>query len=209
MSSSLLMRPMRLEDIPQVLVMDRLSFPTPWSSRTYEFEIGNRETSHLVVLEAAESDHAAANGRVKNLIRRLWGEPQEGPVLVGYGGCWLIAGEAHISTIAVHPAFRGRNYGELLLSGMLGRALHLKAEYSVLEVRISNASAQALYRKYEYETVGIRKNYYRDNQEDAYLMEVRPLDSAYRQRFEQRVQLLRQIVCYTDTFTVRDCDSVV
>ncbi|NDJ75619.1 MAG: ribosomal protein S18-alanine N-acetyltransferase [Chloroflexi bacterium] len=194
------MRPMRMEDIPTVLEMDRLSFPTPWSARTYEFEIRNRDTSHLVVLEQRENAVSRLSPRA--LLRRWSGNNTSGP-LIGYGGCWLIAGEAHISTIAVHPDYRGRGLGELLLVGMLQRALHLKGEYSVLEVRVSNVTAQALYRKHEYEVVGRRKGYYRDNSEDALLMEVRPLDAAYAERLNHRLHALRQRVQYIDQFTAK------
>lgn len=195
-----MMRHMRLEDIPQVVQVDELSFPTPWSARTYQFEITNRETSHLVVLEAPGVD-AGQPGGLRTFFQRLRGPKTTGGVIVGYGGCWLIAGEAHISTIAVHPAYRGRNLGELLLVGMLARAVRLEAEYSVLEVRVSNSPAQALYRKYEYEVTGVRRGYYRDNGEDAYLMEVRPLDAAYRTRLQERISALRQQVSFIDQFT--------
>jgi ribosomal-protein-alanine N-acetyltransferase len=108
------------------------------------------------------------------LLQRLRGTSKPAPTLAGYGGCWLIAGESHVSTLAVHPAYRGRGLGEALLVGMLRRAINLGGEYSVLEVRVSNLTAQALYRKYEYETIGRRGAIYRDNGEDAFLMEVRP-----------------------------------
>ncbi|MBN1678689.1 MAG: ribosomal protein S18-alanine N-acetyltransferase [Anaerolineae bacterium] len=194
-----LMRSMRLEDIPQVLHIDQASFPIPWSARTYQFEINSRETSHLVVLETVVPETRQVHG-LFTLLQALW-KPEPPKIVVGYGGCWLIAGEAHISTIAVHPDYRGHSLGELLLVGMLSRALRLNAEYSVLEVRASNLAAQALYRKYEYEFVGRRRGYYRDNNEDALIMEIRPLDSAYRQRFDTRVAALRERVAYIDRFT--------
>ncbi len=130
-----ILRRMRVEDIPQVVQIDEQSFPSPWSPRTYEFEITNRETSHLVVLEAP--NQLVQPRGVGGLLRRLLGS-KASPQIIGYGGCWLIAGEAHISTIAVHPDYRGRGLGELLLTGMLQRAMNLNGEYSVLEVRITN-----------------------------------------------------------------------
>jgi ribosomal-protein-alanine N-acetyltransferase len=199
MSAMYLMRPMQQDDIPEVLQIDRASFSTPWSARTYHFEINNRATSHLVVLE-----HQPNNGlEVRSLLgimQRLRGTKAASQI-TGYGGCWLIAGEAHISTIAVHPDFRGRSLGELLLASMLQRAIHLEAHYSVLEVRESNTIAQALYQKYEYEVVGRRRGYYRDDGEDALLMEVRPLNEAYQHRLEQRMAALGQHVHYIDRFT--------
>ncbi len=199
MTMTFVLRYMRLEDIPQIVSIDRASFPTPWSASTYKFEITNRETSHMVVLEACEPNTPSGNG-VLGLIRRLRGTPSADQV-VGYGGCWLIAGEAHISTIAVSPEYRGRGLGELLLAGMLQCAMNLEGEYSILEVREGNATAQALYRKYEYRVVGRRRGYYRDNNEDALLMEARPLDVAYGQRLADRLAALSERVQFTDRFT--------
>lgn len=201
MTQPYILRHMRLEDISQVVQVDELSFPTPWSVRTYQFEITNRETSHLIVLEAPGGGSPGQTGGLRTFFHRLRGPKTNNGTIIGYGGCWLIAGEAHISTIAVHPTYRGKNLGELLLAGMLSRAVRLEAEYSVLEVRVSNAPAQALYRKYEYEITGVRRGYYRDNGEDAYLMEVRPLDEAYRARLQQRISALRQQVSFIDQFT--------
>lgn len=201
MTSIYLLRPMHIDDIPQVVQIDRASFPTPWSARTYQFELTNRSTSHLVVLEIKERSDNSNSGGLRALWRRLRGvRPNAGPV-IGYGGCWIIAGEAHISTIAVHPAYRGRGLGELLLASMLLRAINLQGEYSVLEVRASNASAQALYRKYEYQMTGRRKGYYRDNGEDALRMEARPLDAAYHQRLKTRLDALRHKIDFVDEFS--------
>lgn len=199
MTPHTIVRSMRLEDIPQVVAIDRASFTLPWSPNTYQFEINNRDTSHLVVLETLNSSLPPATGW-QALLRRFYKPPATGE-LIGYGGCWLIAGEAHISTIAVRPDHRGQGLGELLLVSMLRRAIALEGEYSVLEVRATNTNAQALYHKYEYQVVGQRKGYYRDNNEDALLMEVRPLDAAYQQRLEARAAALAERLSYTDHFT--------
>jgi ribosomal-protein-alanine N-acetyltransferase len=193
------LRHMRLEDIPQVLTIDEISFTSPWSESTYRYEVNHRDTSHMVILEARDTDSASSRG-LRGVVGRLR-KSSPPPMIVGYGGCWLIAGEAHISTIAVRPEFRGRGLGELLLASMLLRAVHLNGEYSVLEVRAGNATAQALYHKYEYEVVGTRKGYYRDDGEDALLMEVRPLDEAYQQRLNERIAELSKRIQYIDRFS--------
>ncbi len=195
MSAHYTLRAMATEDIPQVVAIDRLSFTLPWSANTYAFEIKNSRVSHLAVLEWA----APLRGwqRLWHALRRM---PAPRP-LVGYVASWIIAGEVHISTIAVHPAHRGRGLGELLLASMLLRAYHFGGQYSVLEVRESNLTARALYEKYEYRVVGRREGYYRDNQEDALLMEVPALDAAYRQRLRQRIAALRARISYIDRFT--------
>ena len=195
MSARYTLRAMRGEDIPQVLVIDRLSFTLPWSAKTYAFEIENSRVSHLAVLEWDKPKRP-----LEHFWRKLRGLPASRP-LVGYVASWIIAGEVHISTIAVHPQHRGRGLGELLLASMLLRAYHFEGRYSVLEVRASNMTARALYEKYEYRVVGRRKGYYRDNQEDALLMEIPALDDAYRQRLQQRLAALRARIPYTDRFT--------
>ncbi|HMM27525.1 MAG: ribosomal protein S18-alanine N-acetyltransferase [Chloroflexota bacterium] len=203
MTPAYTLRPMTTDDIPQVLKIDHASFTTPWSARTYEFEINNRDSSHLVVVEAAGAGAPRTNGW-RGLAARLRSSGPTAFEIAGYGGCWLIAGEAHISTIAVAPDYRGRGLGELLLAAMLRRALNLSGEYSVLEVRASNLTAQALYQKYHYQVVGRRRGYYRDDGEDALLMEVRPLNDAYRQELDARLAALRRRLGYVDLFTGAD-----
>src|SRR5579871_913712 len=157
------LRYMGLDDISQVVEVDKLSFPLPWSARSYTFEISDNTSAHMIALEAISEP--SPNGGILGALKRL-GKPPGNAKIAGYGGFWFITGEAHISTIAVHPDYRGRGLGELLLAGMLLRSVDLKAEYCVLEVRVSNAPAISLYRKYEFEIVGRRKRYYRDNNED-------------------------------------------
>ncbi len=192
------LRYMDLEDISQVVEVDKLSFPMPWSSRSYIFEISDNQSSHMVTLELGPAVNH--NGGLLGALRRLSGQPRSGRV-AGYGGFWYIDGEAHISTIAIHPDLRGKGLGEVLLAGMLARSIILKAEYAVLEVRVSNETAINLYKKYEFDIVGERKKYYRDNNEDAYLMHLAPLDEAYQARFVHRLEQLRARVPFTDLLT--------
>lgn len=108
--------------------------------------------------------------------------------IVGYGGFWLMAREAHIGTLAVKPEHRGRGIGELLLATMIERAVELGAEVMTLEVRVSNQVALNLYRKYGFTQVGLRRHYYSDNQEDALIMSAEPLTLPY---FQARFRNLR------------------
>ena len=144
------LRYMRVEDIAQVTEVDKLSFPLPWSPRSYAFEISENRSGHMIVVETS-SEVPTPKG-LMGVIQRLGGttQPAPAPVIAGYGGFWLIDGESHVSTIAVHPNFRGKKLGELLLAGMLQRSMDLAAEYSVLEVRVSNQSAINLYTKYDH-----------------------------------------------------------
>ena len=113
-----------------------------------------------------------------------------GPALpvVGYAGVWLMVDEAHVTTIGVDPDHRGQGAGELLFLGLVDVAKEMRATRLTLEVRVSNTSAQALYRKYGLEIAGLRKRYYSDNGEDAYIMWSEPIRSA---EFKNRVSRLR------------------
>lgn len=169
-NTALRLRYMERRDIPAVVDIDKASFNPPWPARSYHYEVGESNVSYMLVLEKTVQEEVTG---IKRLLSSLRGDEtptEETHVIVGYGGLWKIADEAHVSTIASHPEFRGNSYGEILLAGMIRRSIALEAEYIVLEVRVSNAVAQALYHKYNFEIVGTKKNYYRHDNEDAYAM---------------------------------------
>lgn len=157
--------PMRLEDLPQVMAIDRQSFPQPWTEPSYRFELTENRNAHFLVAFARSTPSPQAWWAW--LARRP--APRQ---IVGYAGMWLVVDEAHINTIAVHPAWRRRGLGERLLQSMLAKARGLNALTATLEVRVSNLGAQKLYHKYGFEEVGRRRRYYRDG-EDALLMTAR------------------------------------
>lgn len=164
-----LVEPMTLADLDQVMEIERVAFPTPWSVRAYRYEIAENKHSTILALRPA----AVANGPFKRLARhtlaRRLGLATPGPVL-GYAGHWLFVDEAHIYTIAVHPQWQGRGLGELLLLTLMERGMEAGADRATLEVRVSNQIAQGLYAKYGFEIVSKRKGYYSNNNEDAYVM---------------------------------------
>jgi ribosomal-protein-alanine N-acetyltransferase len=193
--TELILRYMRPVDINQVVAIDAQSFDPPWSVRSYHFEISESSYSHMVVL--AEETHGGPNG-----WRRWFGRlNQPGGMILGYGGLWCIQDEGHISTIASHPEYRGLGYGEVLLAGMVRRAITLSASYVVLEVRVSNTLAQNLYRKYEFETVEVKPNYYRSDNEDAYEMRLDLRDRAMLRRFDERFDAIQSRRPFIDEFT--------
>ena len=205
---NLILRYMRADDIREVSRIDRLCFEPPWSRDSYAFEIKESKISHMVVLEEQAPPIPVLPPQDDGWMRRLSGwMRQDSPaiakssLIVGYGGLWKIEGEAHVSTIATHPEQRGRGYGEILLAGMFRKALRLKAEYLVLEVRVSNAVAQNLYRKYGFSRHGRKRNYYRSDREDAYDMRV-SLDSSVRQHFSQLYLELQQSHGFHDAYSV-------
>ena len=97
--------------------------------------------------------------------------------IIGHAGEWIIMDEAHITNIAVLPDKRGKRFGERLLVALLQEARYRGARRATLEVRIGNESAIALYRKYHFDSVAIRRRYYSDNDEDALVMWVNDLFS--------------------------------
>lgn len=146
---TLRIRTMKLEDIPEVLEIDRRSFPSPWSERTYRLELTGNPSARFFVAEASA---------------------KSGPVVIGFLGYWLIVDEAHISTFAIAPAFRRRGVGTRLLKTALRAAAKQGATRVTLEVRESNAAAIAMYRAMGFETHSRKREYYRDNGEDALVM---------------------------------------
>ena len=90
--------------------------------------------------------------------------------LVGYAGAWNVIDEAHITTIAVKPDYRRKHIGEALLVSILDNCYNENIKYLTLEVRASNDPAICLYTKYGFSSLGTRKGYYQDNNEDALIM---------------------------------------
>ncbi len=196
---TLTLRYMRMEDVPQVITIDRLSFDPPWSARSYAYEVTESSYSHMVVLEQSREDKPARG--LRRLVKNLNPQPPGENVIVAYGGLWHIADEAHISTIATHPDSRGRGYGEIVLAGMVRRALLLKASYIVLEVRVSNVAAQSLYAKYEFHTVDVKPRYYHNNGEDAYDMRLDLTDPERQARIHQRFAELQSKSPFVDLYS--------
>jgi len=149
-----LVRAMQPEDIPAVMDIDRSAFPNPWPENTYWYELQKNPASHLLVIQSRETSQ-----------------------VVGAAGYWLVIDEAHISTFAVHPDWRNRGVGKVLLSAMLRQGAGLGATSATLEVRAGNEAAQSLYRGFGFRTVGRRKGYYKNNGEDAVLMTADRMES--------------------------------
>jgi len=196
---SLNLRYMRSADITRVVAIDRQAFTTPWSARSYAYEVGESTYSHMVVLERTEERQVQGWRR---LLRGLSGAETQEVVteVIGYGGLWNIMDEAHISTVATAPEVRGNGYGELLLAAMIRRSITLDAAYVVLEVRVSNTVAQHLYQKYDFEITDRKKNYYRDDGEDAFDMRLDLTQTTIRQ-FHERFEAVKAQHTFTDFYT--------
>src|SRR6202790_209726 len=136
---------MTAADLAAVLAIEALVFSTAWPLNAFANEIRDNKLAHY-------------------FVERLDGE------IVVYGGIWVILEDSHITTIAVHPDFRGRQLGEEMLLKLLDEAILQGASWITLEVRESNDVAQKLYRKYGFTTVSTRRGYYSDNGENALVM---------------------------------------
>lgn len=195
-ASPYLVRPMRLEDIPQVSEIERESFPTLWPQAAYRRELqSNAMARYIVVADIGTPAQEVARGPsgLVARVRRLLGGQRppldrlyEDQRLVAFIGLWFLLEECHVVTVAVREAYRRRGVGELLLISAIDLALKRKQEVLTLECRVSNHAAQTLYQKYGFEKVGVRKRYYSDNNEDALIMTTPPIQTTeYREKFEQ------------------------
>lgn len=144
-SRQITIEPMTLDDLDEVLGIENVSYPTPWSRRAFESELtGNSYARYFVA--------------------------RKGRAVVGYIGMWVILEEAHITNVAVHPDHRRQGIGEKLMLHCIEEARKMGATRMTLEVRVSNIVAQNLYKKLGFEAKGIRKGYYSDTNEDAIVM---------------------------------------
>lgn len=141
----LIFKSMTLEHLNQVLEIEEVSYPAPWSYYAFAYELLQNNLAHYIV--------ALSGNKV-----------------VGYCGMWLILDEAHITNVAVHPDSRQKSIGESLMLEMIRLALKNGSTRMTLEVRPTNTAARRLYEKLGFVENGRRKRYYTDNNEDAIIM---------------------------------------
>ncbi|MBN1935407.1 MAG: ribosomal protein S18-alanine N-acetyltransferase [Anaerolineae bacterium] len=167
-----LVAPMRIDDVEQIMPIEANAFSAPWPASAYRYELAYNDLATYLVLKQRKATIAP---KTSSWFQRH--PPSSAPSVLAYGGFWLMVDEAHISTIAVHPDWRGQSLGEWMLAGLIEAALLRRAAEITLEVRISNMVAQNLYRKYMFIVVGERKKYYHDNNEDALIMTTPRVDN--------------------------------
>ncbi|MBE7550857.1 MAG: ribosomal protein S18-alanine N-acetyltransferase [Anaerolineales bacterium] len=170
---------MTLADIPAVAAIERASYSLTWPIRAFDYELRHNTLAHYYVLRTSlahpPTDTSSSTVPPETLSGQRSAVSGQSSTLIGLAGFWLMADEAHISTIAVHPDWRGLGLGEWLLLALLEAGQVLGAETATLEVRPSNEPALALYQKYQFEEVGRRPRYYSDNDEDALIFTTPPL----------------------------------
>ncbi|HLF72694.1 MAG TPA: ribosomal protein S18-alanine N-acetyltransferase [Dehalococcoidia bacterium] len=186
-------RAMTEADIVQVAAIEHVSFPTTWPQTAYKRELSNRLARYLVLVDRSKlAPTVPAQTKKRGLLgifRRSEETPQTSDYIVGYVGVWLLVDEAHVVAIAVREPYRRQGLGELLLADSIDLALENQQETITLEVRRSNESAQALYEKYKFLKVGVRRRYYSDNHEDAIVMSTPPI---HHPSYKEHLDYLRQ-----------------
>ena len=162
--------PMMLADIPAIMELEPLCFPTPWTAATYRRELTRNEYGSYWVVRPGKYIASQSMAPTQSA--------QDVPQILAYAGMWLLGEEAHLTTIATHPQWRRRKLGEWLLLHMLGVAREDGVHLVTLEVRMHNRRALALYKKLGFEEVGVRRGYYVDTGDDAMLLTLFALDDS-------------------------------
>ncbi len=153
--------PLRRRHLRAVVRIEEQCYPRPWSATLFLSEIAQRTSRRYTVATI-------------------------GPLVVGYCGLMLVGDEGHITTVTVDPAWHRRGIGTLMLLDTARAAPGHGVRHLTLEVRVSNAPAQVLYRRFGFAPVGVRKNYYAETGEDAIVMWARDVDTdEYARRLER------------------------
>lgn len=155
------LRDMTPDDVDRAVELEARVYNQAWSAGIFRDELGQPSRRYLV----AEADGG----------------------LVGYGGVMVTGDEAHITTVVVDPARRKERLGTRLMLALSDFARDMGATSLTLEVRSSNTAAQALYRRFGLAPVGVRKQYYRD--EDALIMWVHDIDGP---EYAERLAAIRE-----------------
>jgi len=159
--------PLRRRHLRSVVRIEEECYPRPWSATLFLSEIAQRTSRRYIVATI-------------------------GPLVVGYCGLMVVGDDGHITTVTVDPAWHRRGIATLMLLDVARTAPAHGVRNLTLEVRVSNAPAQVLYRRFGFAPVGVRKNYYAETGEDAIVMWARDVDGeAYARRLERIEAQLR------------------
>jgi ribosomal-protein-alanine N-acetyltransferase len=137
---------MKLADLDAVMAIESVSFRSPMPARMLLEEMG-REWAHIDV--------------VRDRVRRN---------VVAFSNYWVVADEVHLLNLATHPEARRAGHASRLLAHIIEVGRGRQCRFITLEVRRSNAAAVRLYRRFGFRAVGVRPNYYAEDQEDAIVM---------------------------------------
>lgn len=161
---SLKLKRINKKDIDSIMKIEELSFPNHhWSKKSFENEIENKLATYKGFTSANE--------------------------IIGFYGFWQILEEAHITTIATHPDFRRQGIAKRLMVDLVDECYKKMIKYITLEVRASNVAAISLYEKFGFSTIGRRKKYYQDNNEDALIMFT---ENIWYEKFKSNFQKVKE-----------------
>jgi [ribosomal protein S18]-alanine N-acetyltransferase len=141
------------QDLPRIVEIERLAFPTPWSLKSFEREL-TLPFSRITIADISNSEAESGSHKAAGFLCR-----------------WLVADECHILNVAVHPDLRRHGVGMFLMNAVLTEAISKQATCVTLEVRRANVAARQLYRKLKFEERRLRRHYYGPG-EDAIVMEL-------------------------------------
>jgi ribosomal-protein-alanine N-acetyltransferase len=139
---------MTLADVPDVAALERTVFADPWSPDSFLAEVDRRPDVGWPVVARDASG------------------------VVAYAVVWFIVDEIHIGNIAVRPDRQGEGVGRWLLERVLEEGRRRAMVFATLEVRPSNRAALALYERFGFRKIAVRRRYYRDNDEDAWVLAI-------------------------------------
>lgn len=130
--------------VPQIAAIEKLCFGDPWNEQSIATELHNRLS--------------------------LWYVALDGDTVAGYVGSQTVLGETDMMNIAVHPDYRRRGVAQTLVNTLVAALAENGSHSLMLEVRVSNEPAKALYEKLGFRQVGLRPRYYRNPREDALIL---------------------------------------
>jgi ribosomal-protein-alanine N-acetyltransferase len=155
--------PMRRRHLPAVLRIEGKVYPRPWSAGLFLSELAQKNSRAYFV--------ARNQGRV-----------------VGYAGVMILGDEGHVTNIAVDPGFHRHKIGMRLMLSLVDASRERKVRSMTLEVRRANIGAQNMYKSFGFETVGVRRGYYVETGEDAFIMWA---EGIWTPDYERRLDKLR------------------
>ncbi len=151
-------REMTVNDLKDIMLIEKVSFPTPWSENMFRKELKVAMARNLVaVIKSARREE-----------------------IIGYINFWIFADEVHLNNIAVRKDQRGKGVASRMMAEMIQHGRKQNARWGTLEVRETNFDAIRLYERYGFVIKGVRPNYYHDSKEDALVMWCDLKDSAAR-----------------------------
>ena len=159
---------LNLSHLDDIMEIEKKCYgPHHWSRSSFAGELDNPCAKYLV---AVNSENKA----------------------IGYMGVWRIFDEAHVTNLAVHPDYQGRGVAHFLILSSLDICYEDKIKFMTLEVRQSNERAKKLYEGFGFKSLGVRKKYYQDNNEDALIMWTENIFSdKYKKIYEENKNILK------------------